>query len=130
MSRRLRLRHLSDLGLGEQRHVQADLRERPHRDVEGGAELCDPRAVGVPRQRRLPQPELLGEAARDLGAPVPQRRERAGRAAELDGEPLASERGEPARASTTETSQPAALRPNVVGTACWSSVRPAIAVER
>ena len=35
-----------------------------------------------------------------------------------------------ARASATPISQPAALRPNVVGTACWSRVRAAIGVDR
>ena len=33
-------------------------------------------------------------------------------------------------ASSSATSQPAALRPNVVGSACWSSVRPIIGVSR
>ena len=41
-----------------------------------------------------------------------------------------SMRASAARASTTATSQPAALRPNETGTACWSRVRPTIGVER
>ncbi len=34
------------------------------------------------------------------------------------------------RAASTPSSHPAAFSPNVVGTACWSSVRPIIGVER
>ena len=39
-------------------------------------------------------------------------------------------RSRPSRASISATSQTAHFSPNVVGTACWSSVRPAIAVAR
>ncbi len=39
-------------------------------------------------------------------------------------------RSSPSAASSTPSSQTAAFRPKVVGTACWVSVRPAISVER
>ena len=84
----------------------------------------------MPRKQRLREAEFLCVDADDLEGVVPERGEvpaappscAARRSSRTD----ASRR----RASTTATSQPAAFSPNVVGTACWRSVRAAIGVER
>ncbi len=73
--------------------------------------------------------ELGREELGDARPVVAERGERPGRAAEL-GRQRPRTRKAPLRASTTATSQPAAFSPNVVGTACCSSVRPAIGVSR
>ena len=105
------LRHLADLGLREQHDVERDLLDRARRDGQRRAELGRPHAVGVPRQRRLGELELGGEAPQHGQAVVAERGQRAGRAAELDGEarpgadePLArlDERDEPARGLEAE----------------------------
>ena len=66
----------------------------------------------------------------DLGPVLAERRERAGRAAEL--RPPAGRAASSTRrcASSTPASQVAALRPNVVGSACCSSVRATMGVAR
>ena len=76
------------------------------------------------------QAELLGEPPQDLEALIVQRRERSGRAAELHREPVVADPRQPRLRLEHATSQPAAFSPNVVGTACCSSVRPAITVAR
>ena len=121
---------LADLGLGEELQVERDLREHSRRDLQRGAELGDAHAVRVPGHRRLGEVELPGEECRDLDPTVTQRRERPGGSAELRCETPIRELASRARASSTATSHPAALSPNVVGTACCSSVRPAIGVSR
>ena len=65
----------------------------------------------------------------DLGPALAERGERARRAAELRRQP-AAQVAQRARASSRPSSQPAALSPKVVGTACWRSVRAAIGVSR
>ena len=76
-------------------------------------------------------PSSSAYAARHLRAGVAERGERARRAPELRGR-VARARisSSQRRASSSPASQPAALSPNVTGTACWSSVRPAIGVSR
>ncbi len=92
------------------------------------AELGDANAARVPRQHRLGETELGRERAQHVRPAVAERRKRSGRAAELRRQ-RGPRRAAPAR-PRTPTSQPAAFKPNVVGTACCSSVRPAIGVER
>ena len=124
-------RDLADLGLREQHDVERDLPERP-----GGDASAAP-SVGRSRVRRCQG--RTGSASSSSCASVRATRE-----------PVVAERGERARprrragrraprrdrverrpaASRTATSQPAAFSPNVVGSACCSSVRPAIGVDR
>ena len=100
-------------------------------DGERGAELGDGTRFVCHGTTGSCEAELLGVAPQHLEAVVAERRERAGRAAELRRRAAragcASGRVAPRAAPT---SQPAAFSPNVVGTACWSSVRPAITVAR
>ena len=117
-----RLAHLADLGLREQHDVEP--RSSPTRPAATPSARAEPRDRGrgrVPGHDRLGEVELRREAARDL-EPAGRRARRAcpprRRAA-----PAARAARALARASSTPTSQPAALRPNVVGTACCSSVR-------
>ncbi len=49
----LRIRDLADLGLGEQRHVAGDLRERDDGHRQSSAQLRNPHPVGVPGQLGL-----------------------------------------------------------------------------
>ena len=119
-----------DLGLGEQGDVDADLGAGSRGAGERRAELGDHEPVRVPREQRLGQPELRGEQPQHLQRVVSERGERAGGAAELRRQRSRRGRTSRTRAVCTSTSQPAALKPNVVGTACWSSVRAAIGVSR
>ena len=114
----------------EELQVEGDLPDHAGDDRERRAELDDRRAVRVPGERRLGERELAGEERGDLDAVArraprgfPPRR-RAGR----EGSRRSSARRP--RASASPTSHPAALSPNVVGTACWRRVRPAIGVSR
>ena len=126
------LAHLADLGLGQQHDVPGHLgrRRRPPRRARrparpAGSGRCATAARGSAR------PSSAASAAADLEPGAAEPGERAGRAAELDGQPVAADRRRAGRrASSRPTSQPAALSPNVVGTACCSSVRPAIGVSR
>ena len=121
--------HLADLGLREQREVERDLRAAPGGDRERGAELGERRAARVPRQRPARgRSSSAANSAQHLDARVAERGERPAGAAELRGQ-ARTRRGARARA-TTPTSQLAAFSPNVVGTACCSSVRAAITVAR
>ena len=79
--------HLPDLGLREQRHVEADLGSNAGRNVERAAELRDPPAARVPRDDGLGQVELLREQAQHLEPAVAERRQRPGRSAQLGREP-------------------------------------------
>ena len=101
------------------------------------------RAAARPAPRRAPR-RAGGSCAREAQAPrarAPRRRDgrpRRPRLRERRGFPrrrrAALRAARPARrgssASSTDTSQPAAFSPNVVGTACWRRVRAAIGVER
>ena len=80
------LAHLSDLGLREQEHIEADLGENAGCDRESGAELGDANAVRVPGNGCLRQAELVGVKPRNLGPGVAERSERARRPAELSSE--------------------------------------------
>ena len=98
---------------------------------ERGAELGDAAPVGVPREGRNGQPELARVGLEHGNPPVAEPRERAPPRRRAVPRAVRDGRGRAhARAPTTATSQPAAFRPNVVGTACWRSVRAAIGVER
>ena len=126
-----RLRDLAHLGLREQHDVAADLRGRARGAVQCRAELRDALAVRVPREHGLREPELRGVEPDDLESPrrrapraSPRHRRAAPRAARL------ARRRASRAPRARETSQPAAFSPNVVGTACWRSVRAAIGVER
>ena len=104
---------------GEQGDVARGLADRARGDAERAGELADPAAQGVPGQHG--RVEAAGSRASYAGF------ERAGRAAELDGQADAVQ----VVGGLVEASiQPAAFRPNVVGLACWSSVRPMIGVSR
>ena len=122
---------LCDLGhlrLGEQDDVETDLparapaRRRARRRARRPARGAHATAAPIPRDRAA----LRAGAARP-GPAAP-------RAASVPPAPPSCAGSATAaslrRASTTATSQPAAFSPNVVGTACWSSVRAAIGVAR
>ena len=126
-----RLGDLAHLGLREERDVEADLRRRARgarrvrrlaRQRAGGSRATGgsaPRARAPRRSGERPRAPSSPSAARVPAAPPSCAASRSSRTA-------ASRR----RASTTATSHPAAFSPKVVGTACWSSVRAAIGVER
>ena len=87
----------------------------------------DPEPRRVPGDYGLRETQLFRELAQNLWAVVPERRERTGRPAKLCGEgPALRTSSSLRRASRVETSQPAALSPNVVGRACCIRVRPAM----
>ena len=126
------LAHLADLGLREQHDVARDLADRAGGGAERAGQLGDARArrcaTAAPAR---PARARAASRASDVEARVAERGQRARRAAELDGEaPLAHVREARRRPRRAPTSQPAALRPKVIGSACCSSVRPAIGVSR
>ena len=129
--RAIALVHLADLGLRQQRHVARRLADRARGHAQRRRQLGDALARAVPGQERHRQPQLLAEEADHRRPGRAQRRQRARRAAELDRELRAprSRRAAPPR-RRGPTSQPAALSPKVIGSACCSSVRPAISVWR
>ena len=98
----------------------------PQAMPERGGELADPGALGVPRQHGLGEPELARRSAPAPPAPRPSSVP-AGPPSCAAGRNGVEPRRRPRRAPRI---QPAALSPNVVGTACWSSVRPIIGVAR
>ena len=103
----------------------------PESHGERRRELADPAALRVPGRGRVGEPERLRVPGEHLRPGVAERGERARRAAELRGQALETDLdSSQRRASSSPASQPAALSPNVTGTACWSSVRPAIGVSR
>ena len=83
------LAQLADLGLGHEHDVERDLAERARQRREGRSQGGDAHARGVPGQRGLLQGELARHAAHDLGAVLAQGGQRAGRAAQLHGQPVA-----------------------------------------
>ena len=130
-SRPAAFRHLGDLGLREQHEIEGDLRGDTGSGGERGAELRDASPVRVPGKRREPE----GRARVRRGRAARRRRRRSRRAFRRlrRAAPRAVRRetcSSRTRASTTAVSQPAALRPNVVGTACCRSVRATISVSR
>ena len=80
------LAHLADLGLGEQGDVARGLADRAGGDAERARELADPAAQGVPGQDGRVEVELAREAGDDREGIGADAVERAGRAAELDGQ--------------------------------------------
>ena len=83
---------------------------------------CAP--VRVPRKRPARRGRARVRAAATHAArPSPSAASVPGCAAELNGQAFRSRLEPSRRASRSATSQPAALSPKVVGTACWSSVR-------
>ena len=124
-----RLGDLADLRLGHQHDVERDLAERAGERRERRAERGDAHARGVPRQRGLGQAEVARDGGDDGGAVLAERGERARRTAQLDGQPVA--RGEHELLRLEHAREPRRrLSPNVVGNACWSSVRATIGVAR
>ena len=122
------LAHLGDLRLREQREVERDLRAEARGDGERGAELGDRQPTRVPRQHRLGQVELAASSARSTSRPrSPSEASVPPAPPSCAGRRAAARRR---RAWTIPTSQLAAFSPNVVGTACWSSVRAAVTLAR
>ena len=125
-----RLAHLADLVLGQQHEIGGRLAERRRRPRPARWRArrcgCGRRARGA----RLGQAELACERGEHLRAAVAERGQRARAAAELDGQALAADGVQAAAAASSAVIQPRGLSPKVVGTACWSSVRPAIGVAR
>ena len=130
-SRAAAFRHFGDLGLREQHEIEGDLRGDAGGDRERSPELRNASPVRVPRERREPAGRARvrrGRAARCRWSPKPASVPAAppSCAASRSRETCSSR----TRASTIAVSQPAALRPNVVGTACCRSVRATISVSR
>ena len=120
-----RLGDLADLGLCEQLDVAGDLLERARGDRQRGSisatrarEACQGRSGASSSSRSA-------RRSATASPPVPS-------AASVPAAPPSSAASGSAasrsRASRTARSQPAALKPNVVGSACWSSVRAGIRV--
>ena len=93
----VRLAQLTDLCLRHQHDVQRDLAERTGQDRERRSEGRDAHARGVPGNDRLRQAELARHPASDVRSIVAERGQRARRAAELHGQPVACVEHEPAR---------------------------------
>ena len=125
------LAHLAHLGLGEQDDVARDLRARRGGRGERRAELDQRAAVGVPRHRAARPGRARGRrGARPRARASPSTASVPTAPPSCAAQPLAPTRSRPARGPrAAPTSQPAAFSPNVVGTACCSSVRPAIGVD-
>ena len=79
-----RLARLADFELHQQADVAGDLAEDAGVDRAGGDQRREPIARGVPRRGGRRQPELARQRVGDRRAAIAERRERAGRAAELD----------------------------------------------
>ena len=79
----IRLRHLADLGLHQERDVGCDLAERAGEQAEKARDLGEAVAADVPGDRRCAQPELVGERCHHPDALGAERGERADRPAEL-----------------------------------------------
>ena len=122
---------LADLGLREQHDVERDLAERPGARSRARAPSArDAHARVCHGQRRLGQPELGARARRPRGPVSPSAASVPDRPAELHGQPAARASTSRARRRALPTSQPRPCSPNVVGSACWSSVRATIGVSR
>ena len=104
-----RLAHLAHLGLREQDDVERRSSPRAAGGArERGGELGDRGAARVPRDERLGEPELGGEAAPSTSGPrSPNAASVPGRAAELRRQ--RRDRSSASRASSRPASQPAAL---------------------
>ena len=113
---------LADLGLREQRDVAGRLAERAGRHARAPPPARSPGSVRCAR---------AGRACRGP-AGTPTRRATAGPAAPSPASVPAAppsctagrSRRRPSAAASRPASHPAAVSPNVIGTACWSSVRP------
>ena len=121
---------LADLGLREQRRRRArPCRARPPRAPSAPAELARRRTRAVCQGSAG---SASSSSARQLGDHARARRRRATRACppRRRAGRRAVGRAAASRAERrVEPSQPAAFSPNVIGSACWSSVRPAIGVR-
>ncbi len=116
---------------GEEQQVEPDLREHSRRDLRARrrarrrahgscARAASARRGRAPGRRASTTSSPRSPSAESVPAAPPS----------CDREPDRASSASRARASSTATSQPAALSPNVVGTACCSSVLPAIGVSR
>ena len=119
------LAQLADLVLRQQRHVARHLREHsrpgPRARRRGRRSVCGswPRGASA---RRARAPRRRASRSRERASPPDRPSAPPGR--------RRGPRRVASAASSTPTSQPAARNPNEVGSACASSVRPAIGVSR
>ena len=109
--------------------VARDLADRARGDAERAGELADPAAQRVPGEQRRVEPEVARARRRARRPVAPSAASVPTGAAELRRR-AARARSARRRASSSPTIQPAAFSPNVVGSACCSSVRPMIGVSR
>ena len=89
------LADLAYLRLRQQRDIPGDLADRGRDPGQGGGQVDDPQPVGMPGQHGPGQAQFLSQQCHDPGAVVAERRERARRAAELHGQPLRADHGQP-----------------------------------
>jgi hypothetical protein len=99
------LARLRDLTLGKEDDVEADLPADARGRGERGTELRDPHAIRVPGKRRQREAELPCELLGDAHAMVSQPGQRAGSAAELDGQAVLREIAQ-ARARVEQRDEP------------------------
>ena len=89
------LEGLGHLGLHQERDVAGDLAAGAGEDRECRRDLGEPVAVAVPGRFRQRQVEQGGKPLGDVEARVAERRERAGRAAELQHQRLPAQSPQP-----------------------------------
>jgi hypothetical protein len=104
--------HLGDLCLGQQDHIGGHFAAGGHSGTEGGGELVDARALGVPRKTRIHETQFGCQESRHGRTGIAVSVQRPGGTSELDGQPgtaqLAQlrrdrvERGQPPRRTRPE----------------------------
>ena len=139
------VRHASRIRRGPRRRARSPRRPRSAPAARRRARSCrarpasvasaDPSAATRTREvcqggRARPGRGRPRRASTTSGPCAPERRQRAGRAAQLHAPARSRASSTSFCASSTPTSQVAALSPNVVGSACWSSVRATMGVAR